>query len=127
MRNIIIDLQSFGTWEIQSTTAINFNSSKETEEEHAMHSTSDNIKLTSYNDANEVVDELFESLCLRYQENLETSIRESDFIFDSVQLMYYKCYIVNCKRGGSYIDSPDSIKKKKATINPKNIDDKCFL
>ena len=41
--------------------------------------------------------------------------------------MYYKCYIVNCKHGGSYIDFPDSIKKKKATINPKNIDDKCFL
>ena len=75
LRNIIIDLQSSGTWEIQSTTAINFNSSKDTEEERAMHSTNDNIKLTSYNDANEVVDELFESLCLRYQENLETSIR----------------------------------------------------
>ena len=29
--------------------------------------------------------------------------------------------------GGSYIDSPDWIKKKKATINPKNTDDKCFL
>ena len=46
LRNIIIDLQSSGTWEIQSTTAINFNSSKDTEEERAMHSTSDNIKLT---------------------------------------------------------------------------------
>ena len=75
MSNIIIDLQSSGTWEIQPTTAINFDSSKDTEEERAMHSTNDNIKLTSYNDANEVVDELFESLCLRYQENLETSIR----------------------------------------------------
>ena len=30
------------------------------------------------------------------------------------------------KRGGSYNDSPDWIKKKKATINPKNEDDKCF-
>ena len=43
----------------------------------------------SYNDINEVVDELFESLHLRYQGNLETSVRGSDFIFDSVQLMYY--------------------------------------
>ena len=25
-----------------------------------------------------------------------------------------------------YTDSPDLIKKKKATINPKNADDKCF-
>ena len=27
---------------------------------------------------------------------------------------------------GSYIDSPGWIKRKTATINPKNIDDKCF-
>ena len=55
-----------------------------------MHSSSSNIKLTSYNDANEVVDELFESLRSRYRENLETSMRGSDFNFDSVQLKYYK-------------------------------------
>ena len=62
----------------------------------------------------------------RYQENLETSMKGSDFIFNSVHLMYYKCHKVNIKQGGSYIDSPDWIKKKKATINLKNTDDKCF-
>ena len=40
--------------------------------------------------------------------------------------MYYKCHKVNFRRGGSYIDSPDWMKKKKATINPKNKNDKCF-
>ena len=55
-----------------------------------MHSRSDNIKFTSHNDANEVVDELFESLCSRHQGNLETVMRGTSFIFDSVQLMYYK-------------------------------------
>ena len=40
--------------------------------------------------------------------------------------MYYKCHKVYIIRGGSYIDSADWIKKKKATINPKNTDDKCF-
>ena len=53
-------------------------------------------------------------------------MKGSDFIFDSVQLMYYKCHKVNFKSGGSYIDSPDWIKKEKATINPKNTDGKCF-
>ena len=91
MRNIIIDFQNSHTWEIQLTTAINFISSKDAEEEHVMHSTSNNMKFTSYNDANEVFDELFGSLHSRYQGNLETSVRGSDFIFDSVQLMYYKC------------------------------------
>ena len=53
-----------------------------------MDSTSDNIKFKSYKDANEVVDELFESLPSSYQGYLETSMRGSDFIFDSVKLMY---------------------------------------
>ena len=60
-----------------------------------MHSRSNKIKFTSSNDANEVADELFESLRSRYQGNLETSMRGSDFTFDSVQLMYYKCHKVN--------------------------------
>ena len=53
-------------------------------------------------------------------------MRGSDFIFDSVQLMYYKCHKVKFKRGGLYIDSPDCIKKKKTIINQKNEDDKCL-
>ena len=40
--------------------------------------------------------------------------------------MYCKCHKVNYKRGGSYIDSPDWIKNKKDTINPKNEDNKRF-
>ena len=72
-----------------------------------MQSKSNNIKFTSYNDANEVGDKLFESLRSRYQGKLETSMRESDFIFDLVQLMYEKCHKVNFRHGGSYIDSPD--------------------
>ena len=42
-------------------------------------------------------------------------MRGRDFIFDSVQLMYYKCHKVNFKRGGSYANSADLIKNKKAT------------
>ena len=72
-----------------------------------MYSTSNNIKLTSYNDVNEVVNKLFESLLSRYQDNLETLMRQRDFICDSVQLMYYKCLKISFKRSGSYIDSPD--------------------
>ena len=61
-----------------------------------------------------------------YQVALETRIRGSDFVFDSIQLLYYKCHKITFKRGETYIDSPDWIKKKKATINPKTDDDKCF-
>ena len=84
-----------------------------------MHSNSDNMKLTTYNDSNEVVNELLESLCSKYQDNLETSMKGSDFIFDSVQLMYCNCHKVNCKCGDSHIDSPDWIKRKKSNNKSK--------
>ena len=50
-----------------------------------MHSRSNNIKFSSYINVNEIVDELFQSLRSIYQGNLEISMREIDFIFDSVQ------------------------------------------
>ena len=45
-----------------------------------MHSRIDNIKFASYNDVDEVANELFESLRSRYQEHLETSMRGSGFV-----------------------------------------------
>ena len=107
MRNIIINPQNPVTWKIQLTIAINFVSWKDTEEERVMHSNKDNIKFTSYDDANEVVNELLKSLRSKHQERLETSMKGSEFIFDSIQLLYYKCHKVSFKRGGSYIDSLD--------------------
>ena len=44
----------------------------------------------------------------------------SEFVFDYVDLLYYKCHKINQNRVGSYVDSPDWIKNKKATINPIN-------
>ena len=40
--------------------------------------------------------------------------------------MEYKLNKIGLNRGGSYIDSPKWLKNKKATINSKNNDDKCF-
>ena len=75
LKNIIIDLQSSDTWKIQLTIAINFISSKDVKEELKMHSNNNNITFTSCNDASEAVNKLFESLCSRYQDNLETSMK----------------------------------------------------
>ena len=50
----------------------------------------------------------------------------SEFVFDAVNVLYYDLNKISLNRGGSYIDSPEWIKNKKATINPKNDDDKYF-
>ena len=78
------------------------------------------------NERDEIIDELFESLLQRYQEGLEESVKGSEFVFDSIDLLYYKLHKISLNRGGSYIDSTEWLKNKKATINPKNNDGKYF-
>ena len=53
-------------------------------------------------------------------------MKESDFVFDNVDLLLYKLHKISLNRGGSYINSPEQLKNKKATTNYKNKDDKCF-
>ena len=72
------------------------------------------------NETDEIINELFEPFSQDYQKDLEESVR------GSVDLLYYHLQKLSLKRGRSYIDSPESLKNKKATINPKNNDDKCF-
>ena len=84
-----------------------------------MHSKSDNIEIMINDVTDKIIERLFNSLENRYQNNLQ-SMRGSEFVFDYVQLLYYKCHKINLNRGGSYIDSPDWIKNKKTTVNPIN-------
>ena len=48
-----------------------------------MHSKNDNIEVMVNNEADEVIEELFDSLKNRYQNNLE-SIKDSEFVFDYI-------------------------------------------
>ena len=62
MRNIIIGLRNSDAWKIHLTIAINFISSKDSEEEHVMYSNSGNTKFIPDSDANDVIEKLFKSL-----------------------------------------------------------------
>ena len=77
-----------------------------------MHSKNDNIEIMMNEEADEIITEHFDSLKNRYQNNLE-SMKGSQFVFYYVHLLYYKCHKINANHSGSYIDSPDWIKKQK--------------
>ena len=72
----------------------------------------------------EDIEDLFKSLLQKYQEQLEDG--GSNFIYDSLDILYYDLHKISVNRGGSYIDSPKWLKDKKATINLKNKADRCF-
>ena len=105
--DIINNNKTQGEWKISLTMAINFFSSKDSEEIRTMHSKSDNIEIFIGNETDEIIEDLFNSIIQRYQKGLEESMKGSEFVFDSADSSYYKLYKISLKRGRSYIDSPD--------------------
>ena len=118
LKGVIKKLKKLDTQKIQLTIAINFISSIENDEEHVMHSKSDNRDIMINDQANEVIKEHCNSVKNRYQNDLE-SMRGSEFVFGYVHLLYYKCHKISLNCGGSYVDSPDWMKNKKATKTTK--------
>ena len=54
-------------------------------------------------------------------------MKRSSYIFDKVDLLEYHLHKISLNRGSSYINFPEWLKNKKATINPKNTkDNNCF-
>ena len=84
-----------GEWKIQLTIATNFLPSKDTDETHTMHSKSDNVLS---NETDEMTGERFESLLQKCQSGLEKGMRGSEFVFDSVDLLYYKLHKISLNR-----------------------------
>ena len=112
---------------MQLTIEVNFISLKPgSNETRIMYKKSDNIEIMFGDDNDDIIEQLFESLLQKFEENLQNKMRGSEFEFDDVNFLYYNFNKTSINRGGSYIDSPKWLKDKKSTINPKNNDDKCF-
>ena len=91
-----------------------------------MHS--ENLKVYIGSETSMVVDDLLKGFLDDYQFSLRTKMKKSNLPYDRVRAFYYKLHKISINRsGGLYIDSPDWIKNKKATIIPKTKnDDKCM-
>ena len=63
--------------------AINFFSSKDSEETRTMHAKS-NIEIMIGNETDETIRKLFEYLLQKYHEGLEESLKGSEFVFDRI-------------------------------------------
>ena len=69
--------------------SINFISSKDSDDIRSMHTKNDNIEIIMGSETNEIIEKLRKSLLQKYQEGLEEPMRGSEFIHDSVDLLYY--------------------------------------
>ena len=127
LRKLINHYKNKGEWKLQLTAEISFVSLKPgSDETCVMHTRSDNEEFMNGSDTDEIIKGRFESFLQKYEENLLEKMKGSDFEFDGVNFLYFDFNKISINRGGSYIDSPNWIKNKKSTINPKNNDYKCF-
>ena len=85
-------------WKIQLTMAINFISSKGSDETRIMHRKSNNVEIMVSSETIEVIEDLFKSFLQKYQEGLEESVRGSEFVYDSADVLYYNLNKVSLSR-----------------------------
>ena len=111
LSDILTDYKTQGEWTIHLTIAINFISSKDSDETCTTHTKSANIEIMMGGETDEIIEELFESLL---QERLEESMKGSKFIFDSADVLFHNLNKISLNHGGSHINSPEWLKTKKS-------------
>ena len=70
-----------GEWKIQLVMKIKFISSLDDDEFREMYTKSDNVEIMSGTETSDVINELFKSFFRKYQEELQTKMRGSNFTF----------------------------------------------
>ena len=127
LRELLEEYKQKGEWKVQLTIEVNFISLKPgSDKTRIMYTKSDNIEIMFGDDSDDIIEQLFDSLLKKYEENVQNKMRGSEFEFDGINFLYYDFNKTSINRDGSYIDSPKWLKDKMSTINPKNNDDKCF-
>ena len=127
LRDMIDNHKARGEWKIQLTMRIIFVSFTDANETREMHTKSDNITIMSGIETEDVINELFNTFRKRYQEGLETKMKGSSFTFERVDLLEYHLHKISLNRGSSNINSPECIKNKGVTINPRNAKDNNYF
>ena len=108
-------------WKIQLTMQNSCISTRGFEETLTIYTKSEPVEILIGSDTEDVIDKLFNTLLQRFQCAQETSNeRGSEFIPDSVELLFYHFQRIHIRRAEPYAMPPDWILSKKATIKAKN-------
>ena len=112
---------------VQLTVAIIFKHITNPTKKYTIYVKSKNIEMRTKDDTDDIITKLLEPFLGNYEREENILRNGSSYVFDCVDLALVQFHSIQLKRGSSYIPSPKSIEKKKATINPQNIKDNyCF-
>ena len=75
-KELIEEYKQKGEWKVQLTIEVNFISLKpDSDETHIMYTRSDNIEIMFGDDNDDIIEQLFESLLQKYEENLQIKMK----------------------------------------------------
>ena len=95
------------------------------EKNYAFYVKSKNIEILPSEDVNDIIKQVTDSLYANYEEEMLKLRNSSGYMFDSIEGLGIHFHMIDLRRGSSYIKSPDWIRNKGATINPKNTKHNC--
>ena len=111
-----------GEWKIQLVMQNSCIFTKKFEDTRAIYSASKPVEVFMDSDTNGAIDRLFDTTLQIFQQAQDKSTdRGSEFIPESVALLYYYFLRIDIKRAESYIKSPDWLVNKGAPMNPRTI------
>ena len=82
--NKMMEHKTQSEWKIQLTMTIKSISSESSDEIRTMHTKSNNLEIMMGSETDEIIEELFKYFLEKYQEGLEKSMRESEFVYDAL-------------------------------------------
>ena len=84
-------------------------------------SRSDNVICMPSSNANKILEQLLSSLYEKFNDDLQLSRESSSFVYESVEECNIHFHKKDLRRVTSFIDTPEWLKHKKATINLQNV------
>ena len=127
LNDLINVYKAKGELKLQLSAEICFVSQKPgSDETRIMYSRSSCEEIMRGSETEEIMKKLIMQLLQKYQDNLQNKMKDSDFIFNGVNYLFYDFNRITISKGGSYIESQKWLKDKKCTRNQKNTDNKCF-
>ena len=89
---------------------------------------SKNSECYIYDNSEDILNLLYDSLLKYFNDKLLICRTDSSYVLESVEGLSIHFHKIDLKRGSLYIPKPKWLENKKATINPKNMNDNfCFV
>ena len=99
LKELIEEYKLKGEWKVQLTIEVNFISLKPGSNETCIMYTRSDVEIMFGDDNDDIIEQLFQSLLQKYEENLQNKMRGSEFEFDGVNFLYFDFNKTSINRG----------------------------